>query len=261
VLLSIFILSSSSSYLLSNRHDLQGSVSESLNFSTDTWGFFDVYTGEVLLNQNAEAVLPIASITKLFTAYAAVASPELNSEVRITWSDLNTEGKAGKLRYGEVLTLQELLFPLLVESSNDAGAAIARTLGAEYSVSVLELIKRLGIEDTTIVDSSGLHSGNVSSVKDLAQLYRHLKREFPHIIDITRLSVYIGESTGWASSNPAVSFDGYSGGKQGYIPEAGNTYVGSFETESGKDIGIIFLGSINLESDIEKSYLYIKDTY
>lgn len=231
-------------------------------FTTDTWALFDPDTGEILRGENLDEVRPIASITKLFTAYAATKSDLLDSAVTISWSDLNTEGRAGKLTYGERHTVRELLFPLLIESSNDAGEALRRALGNDFALELDILERELGLASTVIVDGSGLSPENVSTVADLSRFYSFLRREHPHILDITKLKLYIGEEHGWVNNDPARELPGFSGGKNGYTYEAGRTFVGTFTIpETDREVGVVFLGSTNFSSDMNLLMDYLENAY
>lgn len=225
--------------------------------STDTWGVFDVETGELIAGSNTDTEHPIASVTKLFTAYTVEASGRTHEEVTITWSDLSTEGRAGKLAYGETMTLHELLFPLLLESSNDAGEAIRRTLGNTFSDTLEAVAERSALSQTRIVDGTGLSAGNISTVADLARFYAFLGRTEPHLIDITRLKAYVtSDDTGLVNNSPLIEQQGYSGGKHGFTDEAGRTFVGTFVLPDGSRIGMVILRSADLRKDAALLYVY-----
>jgi serine-type D-Ala-D-Ala carboxypeptidase (penicillin-binding protein 5/6) len=224
------------------------------------WGLFDPETGEVIDGKNIEASLPIASITKLFTAYAISKSNTLDSVVSIEWSDLLTEGSAGNLSYGETFTVRELLFPMLLESSNDAAEALYRTHGDTLSFSNKSLIESLSLDGTHIVDASGLGNKNVSSVIDLARFYAHLKKNAPYTINITKVPMYvIDDSHGWVNNNPGREVPSFTGGKHGYTDAAARTFVGTFTLENGHEVGLVILGSEGLKSDIESLLAYARE--
>lgn len=221
--------------------------------SAKAWGVFDLETGRVQRGVDTDSSYPIASVTKLFVAEAVLRSSRKNETFTISYSDLATEGRAGKLVYGEKVTPYSLLFPLLLESSNDAGEAIRRFLGEEYDTSIHDLETSLSLHSTNIADGSGLSVKNTSSVHDLALMYSYLKETHPHILDITQLHTYIGENTGYVSNNPGGDFSNFQGGKHGFTPEAGKTFVGSFTVpDSNREVGIVLLGSNDLLHDIEK---------
>lgn len=227
--------------------------------TAQSWVLFEPDSGYIYRGKESGAVLPIASLTKLFTAYVASNDPGLEEEIKITWADLATEGRAGKLEYDETYTMRELLFPLLLESSNDAGAAIRRTIGENvFNERVRLLFEELSLENTAISDASGLSEGNVSSAEELAQFLSYVYQNEPHILDITQLHQYVGENNGWINNNPAHTFRFWRGGKHGYTPEAGRTFAGFYELANGRVVGVIFLGSSDLEADISslQRYLY-----
>jgi D-alanyl-D-alanine carboxypeptidase len=221
--------------------------------TTDTWAVFETSNGDIHYGNNIDMKRPIASVTKLFTAYMVMYTDRLNTETTITWADLNTEGEFGKLTYGETLTLGGLMLPLLIESSNDAGAAITRKLGPLYPEAVSGALSVLGLYDTRIVDGTGLSEEDVSTPRDLARFFAHLRIAYPYITDITQLRMHITKNRGLVNNNPARSLPGFTGGKQGYTPEAGKTFVGTFKIKGGKqEVGIVLLGSTNLETDLTR---------
>jgi len=200
---------------------------------------FDVETGEVLLSQNADTPLPIASVTKLFTASAALAGGSLDVTTTITSADTAAEGQAGKLEAGQRYTLRELLFPLLLESSNDAAEVFART------------VDELSFKGVTLADASGLSPDNVASASALATEVRRMYRVQPYLFDITKLPQYIGAETGWVNNSPVRDLPGYQGGKHGYTEAANRTLVAIFTEPSlqEREIGYIILGSDDLKAD------------
>ncbi len=227
------------------------------SLSTDTWGIFNPETGKVFAGNNLEEKKPIASITKLFTAEVVLQSPIKDEVFSITHADINTEGRAGKLIYGEQVTPYELLFPLLIESSNDAAEAIRRHLGETYSEHIHELQESLSLSNTEIYDASGLNPENQSTVSDLSVFFAYMKRTNPHILDITQLKTYMSEDTGYVNNNPARSLSTFTGGKNGFIPEAGRTFLGTFRLpHSDTEVGVVLLGSEDLLVDIQSLLSY-----
>lgn len=229
--------------------------------TADAWGIFDPKTGEVVVGKNIQMPHKIASVTKLFTAAVVMESEKKDEEFEIISSDVNTEGRAGKLIAGTKTTSYDLLFPLLLESSNDAGTAISRHVGASFQASIDDIIQTLKLSKTSISEATGLSSKNVSTISDLAVFYAYLKSEYPHILDITELYTYIDERTGYGNSNPARTLSSFTGGKQGYTDEAGRTFVGTFTLpETSIEIGIVLLKSKDLLNDIQDIIAYSKSS-
>jgi D-alanyl-D-alanine carboxypeptidase len=225
--------------------------------SARAWGLFTPETGDLIAGDETDSMLPIASLTKLFTAYAVEVGELEEVDITITWSDLNTEGRAGKLVHGETFTARELLMPLLLESSNDAGEALRRTLGDAHETSLAALAESLGLTKTNIVDGSGLDAENASSVRDLARFYAYLAGEHPYPLAVTELSMFLTDEHRWTNNNPARELQGFKNGKHGYTEEAKRTYVGTFVLDD-EEVGIVLLGSGDLVDDIEKLLAYAR---
>ena len=253
LILSVFILIAGFSFFRTNTPSLAGTQVEMRlpqlvvdNFSIEgvtakAYGVFDVETGDILFSYNPEEHLPIASVTKLFTAAKAMETGEFESIV-ITEEDVAAEGRAGKLEVDQNYKIHELIFPLLMESSNDAAVALERRIG-EVSIAGHEL-----------ADTSGLSSQNVASVAELSEEVRKLYLSVPHIFDITKLKQYVGEYTGWINNSPVADLPGYMGGKHGYTIEAKKTLAAIFAEDSlgGREFGYIILGSDDVREDVEK---------
>ncbi len=217
------------------------------------FAIFDVETGEVLVSDNEETSLPIASVTKLVTAAVVIDNLDLDLAATITANDVATEGEAGKLRIGQKYSYRELLLPLLLESSNDAATVFERLTENGVVEDMNALVDDLGASQTAFADASGLSAENVSTAEDLALIVTHLYKHQPHVFDITKLSQYVGPYTGWVNNNPVINSGGYLGGKHGYTHAANRTIVAVFEESFGnttRNIGYIVLGSDDLKSDI-----------
>lgn len=221
---------------------------------------FDTTTGEVLLSQNPDAVYPIASVTKLFTATAILEDFNPNSTTTITWGDVAAEGKAGKLKPRQVYTYRELLFPLLLESSNDAALALEHATKGRLTTALDTIAKKYGANHAHFADASGLSANNVASAHDLMNFSRAVGEKYPFVYDISELPLYIGSYTGWLNNNPVFNSDSYRGGKHGYTPEAGRTLVAQFAEHfaaGDRTIGYIILGSDNLATDVTTLRNYV----
>ncbi len=201
------------------------------------YSVIDIETGETLLAYNASEELPIASVTKLFTAAALLSTTE--KEIVISTADVATEGRAGKLEAGQLYRTHELLFPLLLESSNDAAATLERAVG------------EIDLAGEPLADGSGLSAENRASANVLAEEVRELYRTQPHIFDITRLKQYVGTYTGWVNNSPVHKLPGYRGGKHGYTQAAGRTLAAVFAepTLDERELAYVILGSSDLKSD------------
>lgn len=210
----------------------------------------DLTTGAVLVAHNETAVLPIASVTKLFTAAALLADHDLFQSVVVTAADVATEGRAGKLRDGETYTKRELLWPLMLESSNDAAAALERSTPMLLD-DMHALVVALGATHTQFADASGLSAANVSSAHELAALVASLWRAEPHLFDISQLPQFITDNNGWVNNSPVLTEAAYRGGKHGFTNEAGRTGVFVFQ-EGDQHVVYVLLGSADVQQDVAK---------
>lgn len=219
--------------------------------SATAYAIFDQATGELLATKAADLVLPIASVTKLVTAATLLSDFELDTEVTISAADVAAEGRSGRLSEGDIYTYRELMFPLLLESSNDAAVALERALGGELVSAMNQLAQRSGATSLSLTDASGLSDTNVATVIDLVDVLRYVAEKEPHILDVSRLSKRAGPYVSWQNNSPVLDST-YVGGKHGYTTAANRTLAALFRESFGtnqRTIGYVLLGSHNLAQD------------
>jgi D-alanyl-D-alanine endopeptidase (penicillin-binding protein 7) len=212
----------------------------------------DADSGETILAKNSEAVLPIASITKLMTAMVILDRKlDLDEEIVVSREDIDRlKGTRSRLRTGARLTRDELLLIALMASENRAAAALARTYPGgtdEFVAAMNRKARALGMMDTHYVDPTGLDSANVSSAEDLAKLVK-AATEYPLIREYTtreRAQVRVrGRKLSYANTNRLVRNPHWDIGlsKTGYISEAGRCLVMRVKVAS-KDLIVVLLDS------------------
>jgi len=185
-------------------------------------------SGRVLFEKEARVLRPIASVTKLMTALVAVSICEdLEELVTVTPAEAATAGSSVYLRAGEEISVEDLLYGLLLESGNDASAALARHLAGEESLFVDWMNQWaivLGMKNTRFSNPSGLPGeGQFSTAYDVALLSRAvLEHEFLARIVATR-SVVRGERSFTNHNRLLWEYEGCIGLKTGYTDEAGRT--------------------------------------
>ncbi len=135
----------------------------------------DQQTGEVLIQKQTEAILPIASITKLMTAMVVLdAGIDLSESIIIEPTDVDTLlYSPSRLPVGTRLSRKNALLLALMASENRAANALGRTYPGGLEAFVLEMnakAKSLGLSNTHFKDTAGLSSGNTSSARDLARM-------------------------------------------------------------------------------------------
>ncbi len=215
----------------------------------------DVDTGEVIIEKNADMVMPIASISKLITSLIAKENMDLHSTVSVTRSSIDTYGGSGGLRVGEEIMVNDLLYLLLMESSNDAAEVIATGYGREEFIRLMnKKVKDLGMSDTNFFEPSGLSEKNVSSAKDLQILLRYITKEYPELWDISRVRQYTILKHSWGNSSIIARKSSFIGGKNGFTYEAYNTTASVFDLDiegGSRRIAVTLLKSNAREKDVD----------
>lgn len=212
----------------------------------------DQDTREVLFRKNEQAVLPIASLTKLMTGLLiSEAGLPLDEKIVITQDDVDTEkGTRSRLKVGTELTRGELLHLALMSSENRAAHALGRTYpgGLERFVSLMNARARsLGMNDTRYVEPTGLSSQNQSSAKDLATLVAAAYHD-ARLRELTTSPGYeveVGSRTlRFNNTNRLVKNPSWDIGlqKTGYISEAGQCLVMQAKV-AGRRLIMVFLDS------------------
>lgn len=190
----------------------------------------DAASGRVLCGHDVDTPRPIASITKLMTALvAAERGPGLSAEVTIRPEWTGIEGSSMYLRAGETLTVESLLYGLLLVSGNDAAVALAEGCAGEVETFLTWMNQRaeaLGMENTHFSSPNGLQDeDNYSTAADMALLAREvLQNEALRRICSTRSESVAGRTL--VNHNKLLwRYDGCEGLKTGYTDQAGRTLV------------------------------------
>jgi serine-type D-Ala-D-Ala endopeptidase (penicillin-binding protein 7) len=219
----------------------------------------DADTGDIVISKNSEAVVPIASITKLMTAMVTL-DRDLDLEQRIVLSrdDVKTVKRSrSRLRVGTVLSRGELMMLALMASENLAAAALGRTYpgGMEaFVVAMNEKAAELDMRDSRFIEPTGLSPSNVSSARDLAKLVR-AAHDYPLIREYsTREHGTVrsfGRPLAYRNTNGLVRSSYWEIGlsKTGYISQAGRCLVMRVRLQS-KDLIVVLLDSWGKQSRI-----------
>ena len=206
-------------------------VAEAVEVSATACVLMDADSGRVLYEKNGRQRMLIASTTKLMTALVALEQGTLTDVVTVTASHM-AEGSSMYLRAGEKLTLEELLYGLLLCSGNDAALAVTECAGGlEPFVALMnEKAAALGMADTHFANPNGLDDEeHYSTARDMAQLARAAVNE-PTLLRMasTRQAV-IGGRTLTNHNKLLGRMEGCLGLKTGYTKAAGRTLVSCAE--------------------------------
>jgi serine-type D-Ala-D-Ala carboxypeptidase (penicillin-binding protein 5/6) len=146
-----------------------------------SWGVIDARTGDVLASHALDEPLPIASTTKLMTAYVAMKDMPLDKVVRAEPYEAEYGESLMDLRAGQQISVRDLLYGLILLSGNDAAHTLAIAAAGSEARFVAQMNRyaaALGLAQTHYSNPIGLdEKGNYSSAGDLMTLTRHLLRE------------------------------------------------------------------------------------
>lgn len=218
---------------------------------------YDLATGKTLYEKNADAQLPLASLTKLLTVYAAFALLSPNTPITIP-ADVTHLDAPHAFSAGQIFSLADLARLTLTASLNDGAAAIAEATAARENRSEIEMLAgaaaALNLSQTYAVNGNGLDvsttlSGGYGSARDLARLAGALVKEAPTVAAATTKSSAQGVSAGGTSfsvknTDPMVStIPRLLLSKTGYTDLAGGNLALVFDAGIEHPIAIIVLGS------------------
>ena len=195
----------------------------------------DFETGRVLWEKNSEEPLAMASTTKIMTAITAIEKGNLSDTVTISQRAASAPPTKMKLTKGEKISLKNLLYALMMQSSNDAAVAIAEHIGGSVENFCEEMTKKaqsIGAKDTIFKTPNGLDSGeHHSTAYDMALIARYaLKNETFQSIITTREISFKSDKKSYSviNKNRLLSeFPGANGVKTGFTGKAGHCFVGS----------------------------------
>lgn len=213
------------------------------------------YDDSLFFAKRPDRAWPIASITKLFTAYIFLDfNPGWETSYEIRPSDKREGGKI-HLFIGDKVAVKDLFYFSLVGSDNTATAGLVQATGlseAEFVEKMNTKIKELGFKNTRIVDPVGLKDGNISTAREVALFTKiALAKEEISRASLTKIYEFKteqGRKKTIANTNELLnSFPnaGISllGGKTGYINSAGYCLVGQFKNYEGRAIITVVLGA------------------
>ncbi|MBE3582411.1 MAG: D-alanyl-D-alanine carboxypeptidase [Thermoanaerobacteraceae bacterium] len=212
----------------------------------------DALTGQVLWSKNPHERLPQASTTKITTAIVALERGKLTDLVRASKKAAEVGEASIYLEEGETLTLEELIYALLLRSANDAAVAIAEHIGGteEEFVNLMNAKAReIGAENTHYANPHGLSApGHYSSAYDLALIARYALQnpKFREIV-ATKEAVIPWPGKPWdrllVNNNQLLwgyyEYPGADGVKTGYTREAGQVLVASATREGRQLIAVV----------------------
>ncbi|MDR1620413.1 MAG: D-alanyl-D-alanine carboxypeptidase, partial [Clostridiales bacterium] len=207
----------------------------------------DAGTTRVLASLNAHARLPMASTTKVMTALVALENCALDALVTVDERAYAMEGSSMYLRLGEKLTLEDLLYGLMLSSGNDAAVAIAVHVGGSaegFGQLMNTRAATIGCANTNFVTPNGLHDANhYTSAYDLALITCEAigNEAFRTIVGTQYWVCKSGEVARTLKNKNKLlwNFNGGNGVKTGYTQDAGKCLVFSAERDGNTVVGVL----------------------
>ena len=208
----------------------------------------DAVSGRVLFDKNADSRSLIASTTKIMTALIVCEQCNVLDRMRIPKEAVGIEGSSMYLREGEVLTIQELLFGLMLSSGNDAAVALAIYCGGTVE-GFVELMndkaRLLGLRNTHFENPNGLDSpGHYSTARDLAVLAAYAMENPVFCKTVSAKTVTVGDRYLRNHNKLLWMVEGADGVKTGFTRAAGRALVSS-ATRDGRRIIAVTLNDPN----------------
>lgn len=232
-------------------------------------GVFDIDGQKFLYTKNINEKMPIASLTKIMTAIIALDNLSLDNIVTVSKRAVMTEGENGQLIVGEKLTVEDLLYIMLIESSNDAAVALSGEI-ENFADLMNEKAAELNLENTSFAESTGISKWNYSTISDLTKLSKYSFDNYSLIWQIFTIKEteaysqdkefvhYLENTNQLLRELPQVI-----GGKTGFTEEAGGCMLVMVDLTDnpGKRLLILVLGAENRELETQKLIKWAEEAY
>ena len=199
-------------------------------------------SGRVLWEQNSQEESLIASTTKIMTALVVLEQAELEDRIEVPPEAVGVEGSSMYLTAGEMLTVEDLLYGMMLSSGNDAAVALAIHVSGsseEFAGEMNRRARELGLAHTGFANPNGLdQEGNYSTAEDLG----HLAAAAMANSDFRRIvSTKTYQCPGHTMTNHNKllwQYEGAVGVKTGFTKKAGRILVGSAERNGRRLISV-----------------------
>ena len=210
----------------------------------------DVTSGRILYSKDGDKELRIASLTKIMTAIVAIEQGKLDDKVKVSSTAFAKEGSSLYLKLGEEMTLENMLYGLMLRSGNDAASAIAEHVGGSEEGFVLlmnQKAEEIGLKHSHFMNPHGLDAdGHYSTANDLARLTAYALHNpvFKRIVATEDKSAPNPNESweySWHNKNKMLRlYEGADGVKTGYTKKAFRCLVSS-ATRNGQQLAAVTL--------------------
>lgn len=219
--------------------------------SADSVVLMDATTGKILYEKNKNTAYPPASTTKIMTALLVLENGNLDDMVTVSKNAENADGSKIYIFEGEIISVKELLYGLILASANDCAIALAEHISGsteEFAKLMNEKAKSLGCKNTNFVNPNGLYDANhKTSAYDLALIMQELTSHSEYK-EISTTPSYLMAPTNkslekrplWNGnrlihSGDSYYYEGCEGGKTGYTVQSKHSYI-AVATRNGQKL-------------------------
>lgn len=221
--------------------------------SAEAAAVIDVESGRILYQKNGNKKMRIASLTKTLTAIVAIEATDIKKVVTVPDKAIGVEGSSIYLKRGEKLTLEELLYGLMLRSGNDAAAAIALQVGGSiegFATMMNEKAMYIGMNQSHFMNPHGLDNSDMhySTAVDMAKLSAYALRnpQFQQIVS-TKVKSISWEGEKWdrrlQNKNKMLHlYNGADGVKTGYTKLA-KRCLASSASRADRQVAVITLNA------------------
>jgi len=227
-----------------------------LDLTARSFVIMDAETGVILLSYNPQLFLPPASTLKVMTAMYVLDHLEMDDKVQVSARAAAAPPSKIAIKPGEVYTVKELLYALLLNSANDAARALAEAVSGSEEAFARDLtrqVRQWGAYRTTLATANGLPADNqYSTAQDLALLFRRAMA-YPELAKVMGTKYYHIQGERELRNHNRFLFTTplAVGGKTGFTRASKHTYVGMFRKDD-KTIIVSLMGSLQKWADLRQ---------
>ena len=243
--------------LRAGEEELKQKLGESINVSVPAPSvsaegavLIDADSGRVLYEKNADKRLYPASTTKIMTALIALETLEelglgTDSKIIIPEEAAGVEGSSLYLKAGEKLTLEELLYGLMLQSGNDSAEAVAICVGGTKEAFVAKMNERarqLGCAGTHFANPSGLYDDDhYTTARDLSVIaaYAMKRADFRELVGAQSWKSHETDRSFVNKNKTVFNYEGGNGIKIGFTKKSGRTLVASAQRDGRELIAVV----------------------
>lgn len=243
------------------------SIGQNLGLSGDSYILMDAKSGRILLEKNSNKKMPMASTTKIMTALIAIEEGSLQDKVSVDDKSLNVEGSSIYLEKNEIMSLEDLIYGLMLRSGNDSSIAIANHISKtekEFVDKMNAKAKLIGADNTQFQNPHGLDEENhYSTAYDLAMITKEALKydEFKKIFETKTYNANREKNNYFINKNKTLwQYEGGNGGKTGYTRASGRCLVSTAQRD-GMDLIAVSLNAYDWFNDNYKLMDYGFEKY